>query len=186
MEISKSTKQLFHRRPVTVWLTGLSGSGKSTIAFGFEQRLKAAGYVCYVLDGDCLRKGLNRDLGFSPDDRRENIRRVAEVARMFNEAGLIVIVAFIAPYRDDRRRAREVIGQDRFIEVHVNAPLEVCEQRDPKGLYRKARAGLIPDFTGISAPYEVPQDPALRLDTAQETAEASVVRFWDFFQEMGG
>ncbi len=182
MKNGKSSEALRFHHPVTVWLTGLSGSGKSTIALAFEQRLKATGQACYVLDGDCLRKGLNKDLGFSRQDRRENLRRVAEVARMFNEAGLVVIVAFISPYGDDRGLAREIIGQARFIEVHVDAPIDVCEQRDPKGLYKKARAGLIPDFTGISSPYEVPQDPQLRLCTAEEAPGESVSRLWGFFE----
>ena len=159
--------QLLGQRPATLWLTGLSGSGKSTIARNLEIRLLAAGHACCVLDGDNLRQGLNRDLGFSPDDRAENIRRVAEVARLFNEAGLIVITAFISPYRADRDQARQIIGPDAFLEVFVDASLAVCEQRDPKGHYAKARAGTIENFTGISAPYESPAQPDVVLPTAE-------------------
>ena len=166
----------FDERPLTVWLTGLSGSGKSTIACALKKCLTEAGRICYILDGDDLRKGLNRDLGFSPEDRTENIRRIAEVARLFNEAGLWVIVAFISPYRADRHSARETIGRDRFVEVFIDAPLVVCERRDPKGLYKKARAGLIPEFTGVSAPYEPPDRPALVLSTDRENVSQSVER----------
>lgn len=167
-------KFMSEKPPVTIWLTGLSGSGKSTIAVALEKRLKALGQSCFILDGDVLRKGLNRDLGFSPEDRKENIRRVAEVARLFNEAGLYVIVAFISPYREDRQRARETIGADRFLEVYVNAPLDVCEKRDPKGLYKKVRAGLIPEFTGVTAPYEAPEAPTMILRTDCENVPDSV------------
>lgn len=149
----------------TVWLTGLSGAGKSTLAFALEARLTAAGQPTYVLDGDNLRHNLNRDLGFSPRDRKENIRRSAEVARLMNDAGLIVICAFISPLREDRGMARDIIGDDRFIETYVSTPCAVCEERDTKGLYKKARAGLIKEFTGVSAPYEEPLHPTLALDT---------------------
>jgi len=162
-------ERLLGQRPVTLWLTGLSASGKSSIAYAVEERLIAAGHACVVLDGDNMRHGLNRDLGFSPEDRSENIRRVAEVARLMNEAGLIVITSFISPYAADRTQAREIIGEDRFLETFVDAPLEECERRDPKGLYAKARAGLIPDFTGISAPYEAPIAPDIHLDTASRS-----------------
>ena len=164
-------EQRLRQRAATLWLTGLSGSGKSTLAFELERRLLAQGSVCYVLDGDNIRHGLNRDLGFSAADRHENIRRVAEVARLMNEAGLLVITAFISPYRDDRALARSVIGQERFLEVWVNAELSTCEARDPKGLYAKARAGAIAEFTGVSAPYEAPQHPALTLDTQARTVD---------------
>jgi adenylylsulfate kinase len=146
------------QEPVTVWLTGLSGSGKSTIAYGLEKRLLDAGRIAYVLDGDNIRQGLSNNLGFSAPDRTENIRRVAEVAALMNDAGLIVVTAFISPLRSDRAMARSVIG-DKFLEVHIAAPLSVCEARDPKGLYRRARHGEIENFTGISAPYEVPEHP---------------------------
>lgn len=153
------------QRTATLWLTGLSGSGKSTLACELEQMLVDAGRPAYVLDGDNLRHRLNRDLGFSPRDRQENIRRSAEVARLMNEAGLIVIAAFISPMRQDRDMARAIIGNDSFIEAYVSTPCRVCEERDPKGLYKKARSGEIPEFTGISAPYEVPLYPDLVLDT---------------------
>jgi bifunctional enzyme CysN/CysC len=174
---------LLGQRPVTLWLTGLSGSGKSTFAYALEGRLIAAGHACVVLDGDNVRHGLNRDLGFSPEDRAENIRRIAEVAKLFNEAGLIVITSFISPYRQDRALAREIIGADRFIETLVDAPLEECERRDPKGLYKKARAGQLPDFTGISAPYEAPEEPDLRLETAEASVDGLVEKVWRYFTE---
>lgn len=152
-------------KPLTVWLTGLSGAGKSTVAYALETALDVTDHRAFVLDGDNIRHGLNRDLGFSREDRLENIRRVAEVAKLFNDAGLIAIVAFISPYEEDRKIAREIVGRERFFEVFVSASLECCEQRDPKGLYAKARAGLLPEFTGVSAPYDVPRNPALVLDT---------------------
>jgi bifunctional enzyme CysN/CysC len=162
------------QRAATVWLTGLSGAGKSTIAAELERRLIEMGRPCYMLDGDNIRTGINRDLGFGPDDRQENIRRIAEVARLMNDAGLIAITAFISPYRADREMARSIIGAERFVEVYLDAPLEVCEQRDPKGLYRKARKGEIPEFTGISAPYEPPEQPAMVLRTGARTEEDCV------------
>lgn len=164
------------QRAATIWLTGLSGAGKSTLACAVEQRLMAQGHIAFVLDGDNLRHHLNRDLGFTARDRQENIRRSAEVAKLMNDAGLIVICAFISPLRADRELARQIIGADNFVEVYVSTPREVCEERDPKGLYQKARAGLIPEFTGISAPYEVPLEPALVLDTDQLTLEQSCAR----------
>ena len=167
---------LLRQRGTTIWLTGLSGSGKSTLAKALEVKLVEAGHPCSVLDGDNLRHGLNRDLGFSPEDRSENIRRVAEVARLMNDAGLIVVTAFISPYAKDREMSREIIGEDRFAEVHLSTSIEVCESRDPKGLYRKARAGALPEFTGISAPYEAPASPRLALDTGVLSVEESVAR----------
>ncbi|UXJ53048.1 adenylyl-sulfate kinase [Pseudomonas citronellolis] len=169
-------RQLFGHRPCTFWLTGLSGAGKSTLAFALEQALIDLDRACFVLDGDNVRHGLNRNLGFSATDRAENIRRVAEVARLMNEAGLIVISAFISPFREDRAMAREIIGADRFNEVHVSTPLEICESRDPKGLYHKARNGEIADFTGISSPYEAPDAPQLVLDTSQLDKAAALDR----------
>lgn len=149
--------------PGTIWLTGYSGSGKSTLAFGLEQRLIAAGYAAAVLDGDTVRSGLCSDLGFSLSERAENIRRVAEVAKLMNDAGLIVIVALISPLAREREHARQIIGADRFVEVFVDTPLAICQQRDPKGLYKRALAGEIPDFTGVSSPYEAPIAPDLRI-----------------------
>lgn len=160
----------------TIWLTGLSASGKSTLAFELERRLLDMGKVAYVLDGDNVRHGLSRDLGFSPDDRTENIRRIAEVARLFNDAGMVLITAFISPYRADRDMAREIIGAARFIETHLAADIAACEARDPKGLYRKARAGKLPEFTGISAPYEAPLAPEVVLDTGVLSIEESIER----------
>ncbi len=166
-------QNLLSQKGAALWLTGLSGSGKSTIARRLERELTDMGHACYILDGDNVRHGLNRDLGFSAEDRAENIRRVSEVARLFTDAGIIVITAFISPTLQDRKQAREVIG-DGFVEIFVDTPLEVCETRDPKGLYKKARAGEIPQFTGISAPYEAPASPELTLDTANTPVEASV------------
>ncbi len=163
---SADRERILCQKPVTVWLTGLSGSGKSTLARNLERALADRGYAAFVLDGDTVRGGLCSDLGFSGADRMENIRRVAHVAAMMNDAGLIVITAFISPYRLDRRRAREVIGSERFVEVFVDSPLDVCEQRDAKGLYRKARAGELPEFTGITAPYEIPERPDLTVSTS--------------------
>jgi adenylyl-sulfate kinase len=157
---------LFHQLPATIWFTGLSGAGKTTLAFALEKRLIEMGQGCFVLDGDNVRHGLNRDLGFSHPDRTENIRRIAEVAKLMNDAGLIVITSFISPYRKDRQLARELIGKDNFLEVHLSTSLTVCEERDTKGLYKKARAGILPEFTGVSSPYEAPTDDALSLDTA--------------------
>jgi adenylylsulfate kinase len=167
-----------------VWLTGLSGAGKSTLARGLERELFDLGFQVYVLDGDNVRHGLNSNLGFSPTDREENIRRVGEVAKLMSDAGVITITAFISPYRDDRERARRSTlqaGID-FIEIFVAAPLEVCEQRDTKGLYKKARAGEIKDFTGISAPYEAPTDAEVTLHTDQESAPESVAKAVDFLR----
>jgi adenylylsulfate kinase len=161
----------FGHAPATIWLTGLSGAGKSTIAYELDKMLHDEGRSSYVLDGDNLRHHLNRDLGFSPADRKENIRRTAEVAKMMNEAGLMVIAAFISPYREDRAMAAAIIGESEFIEVYVSTPTAVCEERDPKGLYAKARTGEIPAFTGISSPYEVPLTPALVLDTGEMTLD---------------
>ena len=155
-----------------VWLTGLSGSGKSTVSLAAERRLFDLGYQVYVMDGDNMRHGLNADLGFSPDERAENIRRVGEVAALMSRAGLIVITAFISPYRSDRERARRATGEH-FHEVYIKADLETCERRDPKGLYRKARAGEIADFTGISAPYEAPENPEIVIDTSATDVQAS-------------
>jgi adenylyl-sulfate kinase len=157
-----------------VWLTGLSGSGKSTIAGELERRLLDKGRPVWVLDGDKVREGLCSDLGFSPEHRKENIRRVAEVARLFADAGLLCVVAFISPYRADRDRARGLLPVGRFIEVYLSAPLEACERRDPKGLYAKARAGLLKDFTGVSAPYEAPLKPELELRTDKLTVAECV------------
>ncbi|MCA7011032.1 adenylyl-sulfate kinase [Dickeya dadantii] len=154
-------------RGVVVWFTGLSGSGKSTLAGALEQALFARGVSTYLLDGDNVRHGLCRDLGFSDDDRRENIRRVGEVARLMVDAGLVVLTAFISPHRAERQMVRELLDQEQFLEVFVDTPLAICEARDPKGLYRKARAGELRNFTGIDAVYEAPEQPELHLDGQQ-------------------
>lgn len=175
--------QLLRQRPVTLWMTGLSGAGKSTLAFALEKQLLSLGHACFVLDGDNIRHGLNQDLGFSPEDRAENIRRVAEVAKLLNAAGLIVITSFISPYRDDRAKACQVIGEAAFREIYISTALEHCEQRDVKGLYQKARGGLISDFTGISAPFEAPIDPALSIDTTDLPIEASIAQLLDLLRD---
>ncbi len=164
------------QKSVAVWFTGLSGAGKSTLAFALEHRLIILGRACYVLDGDNVRHGLNRDLGFTPEHRTENIRRIAEVTQLMNDAGLIVIAAFISPYREDREMARQIIGADKFIEIHVCTPLSVCETRDTKGMYKRAKAGEIAAFTGVSAPYEIPVSAALTLDTSTTDVAACIDR----------
>jgi bifunctional enzyme CysN/CysC len=165
-----------------IWLTGLSGAGKSTIATELERELFAMGSHTYILDGDNIRHGLSANLGFSPEDRQENIRRVGEVARLLMDAGVLVITAFISPYRDDRRLARSLVDDGDFIEIYVNAPVEVCEQRDPKGLYKKARAGQIANFTGISAPYEAPEKPEVEVHTDKQSAAECVAHIIDYLK----
>lgn len=168
---SNERATLLGQKPLTLWLTGLSASGKSTLAYALERALIDAGRACYVLDGDNVRHGMNRNLGFSTADRSENIRRIAEVAKLMNDAGLIVITAFISPIVADRSIAKEIIGTHQFREIYVNTPLATCEARDPKGLYAKARAGEIATFTGISAAYEPPITPDLTLDTSNASLE---------------
>jgi adenylylsulfate kinase len=169
----------------TVWLTGLSGSGKSTIAVDLEKRLWERGVRAYILDGDNIRHGLNKNLGFSPADRTENIRRIGEVAKLFTEAGVVAVTAFISPYRADRDQVRAIMGDGDFVEVHVDCPVEVCEQRDVKGLYKKARAGEIKEFTGISAPYEAPEKAELTINTAGQSVEASVNQILAYLEKQG-
>jgi adenylyl-sulfate kinase len=171
--------------PATVWFTGLSGAGKSTLAFAAERALTDRGIAAYVLDGDNVRFGLNRDLGFSPADRTENIRRIGEVCRLMHDAGLIVLTAFISPYLADRQQVRELHPAGNFYEVHVATALHVCEQRDVKGLYAKARTGQTPHFSGVSAPYEPPMAPELRLDTAELAVEGAVARILQRLQRDG-
>ncbi len=173
------------QRGVTVWLTGLSGSGKSTLAVAAESALLERGRHAYVLDGDNIRHGLNKNLGFSPEDRTENIRRIGEVAKLFTDAGVIVFTSFISPYRTDRDAVRALMDEGDFVEVFVDAPLDVCEERDVKGLYRKARAGEIPEFTGISAPYEAPERPELVLHTGRQTVQESVETMLQYLEEKG-
>jgi adenylylsulfate kinase len=173
------------QRGVTVWLTGLSGSGKSTVAVAAEHALVQRGRLAYVLDGDNIRHGLNSNLGFSPEDRSENIRRIGEVAKLFTDSGVIVFSSFISPYRGDRDNVRELMGEGDFVEVLVDASLETCESRDVKGLYQKARAGEIPEFTGISAPYEAPENPELVLDTNVQSVEESVAQLVAYLEKGG-
>lgn len=167
-------KERLQQAPKLIWLTGLSGSGKSTLAIGLEQYLFETGFKVYLLDGDNIRKGINKDLGFSSADRTENIRRIAEVSKLMLDAGLIIISAFISPLRVQRAMVKQIVGEDRFTEVFIDCPLEICEQRDSKGLYQKARKGLIPDFTGIDSPYEIPENPHLIVHTDKETIEESL------------
>jgi adenylylsulfate kinase len=176
-EITKADREKFlNQKGVVIWFTGLSGSGKSTLAHAVEEKLMARDHLSYVLDGDNVRHGLNKNLGFSPEDREENIRRIGEVAKLFAEAGLITMTAFISPYKADRHKARQLLPEGEFIEVYVKVPLEVAEQRDTKGLYRKARNGEIKEFTGISAPYEEPDHPELLIDTSVMDVESSADR----------
>ncbi len=170
MDVSAATRaRLKGQRPVAIWLTGLSAAGKSTIANALEVALAERGQHTYLLDGDNVRLGLCRDLGFTDEDRVENIRRIAELGRLFVDAGLIVITAFISPFRADRALARGIIGEDSFIEVFIDTPLAECERRDPKGLYGKARAGLIKNFTGIDSVYEPPLNPEIRVGTLEQS-----------------
>jgi len=167
----------------TIWMTGLSGSGKSTLAVALEKELWNRGVRAYVLDGDNIRHGLNHDLGFSPEDRTENIRRIGEVAKLFTDAGIVNVTAFISPYRADRDKVRAIMSDGDFIEVFVDCALEICEQRDPKGLYKKARAGQIPEFTGISAPYESPLAAEIALDTGKQSEQDSLAEIVSYLEE---
>jgi adenylylsulfate kinase len=173
------------QKPCVIWFTGLSGAGKSTLANALERALFERGHHCYLLDGDNVRHGLNRDLGFSDADRVENIRRIAEVAKLLVDAGLIAMTAFISPFRADRQLARDLLPADEFIEVHVATSLAVCEQRDPKGLYRKARAGQIPNFTGIDSAYEAPVNPELVVDTGAEDLDGCVQSLLAYLEQRG-
>lgn len=174
-KVSREEREaLLDQKGVVVWFTGLSGSGKSTVANELAHKLHSMGKLVYILDGDNVRHGMNKDLGFSPEDRSENIRRISEVANLFADAGVITLTAFISPYRKDRNFCRELVGDNRFIEVFAKASLEACEDRDPKGLYKKARAGEIKDFTGVDAPYEEPEDPEVLLNTDQEDVSESM------------
>lgn len=168
-----------------LWFTGLSASGKSTLANHLSREMHKAGIHCYVLDGDNIRHGLNKNLGFSPEDRKENIRRIGEVAKLFVDAGLIVMSAFISPYREDRASARRLLKEDEFIEVYVKCALTECEKRDPKGIYRKARAGQIKDFTGISAPYEEPERPEIVLESDRQTPDECVAAIFQYLRSNG-
>ena len=199
MAIQKATNITWHKGAVTredrerllnqqgavIWYTGLSGSGKSTLAHAVEEKLFETGHISYVLDGDNIRHGLNKNLGFSPEDREENIRRIGEVSRLFADTGIIAMTAFISPYRADRDKARALVEAGKFIEIYVKVPLEVAEKRDPKGLYKKARAGEIKEFTGIDAPYEEPINPELTIDTSLKNLEQSVQIVMDYLVKKG-
>ena len=167
-------KKAMMQEPRLIWLTGLSGAGKTTLALRLEQYFFSKGFKVFILDGDNVRNGLCNDLGFSEESRKENLRRVAEVATLMLDAGLIVICAFISPNAEDRMAIKNIVGEQRFIEVYVSCPVEICEERDVKGLYAKARTGIIPNFTGVSAPYDAPVSPDIELRTADETVDESV------------
>ena len=174
-------ERLTGHRAFTIWFTGHSASGKSTLANATEKALHERGCHTYILDGDNVRHGLNKDLGFSPEDRTENIRRIGEVASLLRQCGVINLIAFISPYRTDRRAARELAnGDGTFVEVYVDCPIEVCEQRDPKGIYKKAREGIIKEFTGISAPYEPPEKPEIHIRTDKHSIEECVQMIIDY------
>ncbi len=179
--LSRADKeQLLGQRGVMLWFTGLSGSGKSTVAIALERELQKRGLLCRILDGDNIRSGINANLGFSEEDRRENIRRVAEVAKLFVDTGIITIAAFVSPTEELRQLAESIIGKDDFKEIYISTPLAECERRDVKGLYARARRGEVKNFTGISAPFEAPQHPALSLDTSALSLEESVKKLLDF------
>jgi len=167
-------ENLLKQRGMMIWFTGLSGSGKSTIALGVERELHQRGILCRILDGDNIRCGINAGLGFSAEDRKENIRRIAEVGKLFVDTGIVTLAAFVSPTNEYRQMARNIIGSEDFLEVYVSTPLEICEQRDVKGLYARARRGEVKDFTGISAPFEIPEHPALSVDTSRQPLEESV------------
>ena len=166
-------------RSFLIWFTGLSGSGKSTVANAVESKLFENGVRTYVLDGDNIRNGINKGLTFSPEDRKENIRRVGEIANLFVDAGMVVLAAFVSPYREDRENVKAIVGEDKFVEIYVNTSIEECEKRDVKGLYKKARRGEIKNLTGIDAPYEAPLEPTLEIDTASLTIEEAVSKVLD-------
>jgi len=177
--------KLLNQKGATIWLTGLSGSGKSTIAVELEHALIENKHQAYILDGDNIRHGLNKNLGFSPEDRTENIRRIGEVARLFTEANIITIAAFVSPYREDRDNVRKLLGHGEFVETYIKCSLEVCETRDTKGLYKKARAGEVKDFTGISAPYEEPLNPELTIDSSMLSVEESTRSILNYLEAKG-
>ncbi len=181
--LSRADKeQLLGQRGVMLWFTGLSGSGKSTVAIALERELQKRGLLCRILDGDNIRSGINANLGFSEEDRRENIRRVAEVSKLFVDTGIITIAAFVSPTEDLRQLAEQIIGKEDFKEIYISTPLAECERRDVKGLYARARRGEVKNFTGISAPFEAPQHPALSLDTSVLSLEESVRKLLDLLE----
>lgn len=175
--MSRADKErLLGQRGMMVWFTGLSGSGKSTVAMGVERELHKRGILCRILDGDNIRAGINSNLGFSAEDRRENIRRIAEIGKLFVQTGVVTLACFVSPTNDVRRLARSIIGSDDYREIFVSTPLQECERRDVKGLYARARRGEVKDFTGISAPFEIPENPAMEIDTSRLSLEESVNR----------
>lgn len=176
---------LLKQKGALLWFTGLSGSGKSTLAYTLEHALVQRGHLAYVLDGDNIRHGLNKNLGFSAEDRCENIRRIGEVGALFVDAGIIAMTAFISPYRADRRTARETIGPDSFFEVFCDTPMDVCEERDPKGLYKKARAGELKGFTGVDDPYEAPENPEVVIDTSKVSPQEAAVMLCEVLEKAG-
>lgn len=178
-------EKLNNHKAVNLWFTGLSGSGKSTLAHAVEERLFLRGFRTFVFDGDNVRHGLCGDLGFSQNDRHENIRRIAEMVKLFLEAGVLSLTAFISPFCNDRQRVRELLGEDNFLEIYCRCSLETCEKRDVKGLYKRARQGEIKNFTGISSPYEVPENPDLLIDTDEESLEESVEKVIDLLVQRG-
>jgi len=178
-------ERLLGQKGVTLWFTGLSQSGKSTLATEVEKILYERGYITFILDGDNIRHGLNRNLGFSPEDREENIRRIGEVGHLFSQAGIINMTAFISPYRADRKKARDLAKEDEFIEIFCRCSLDACEKRDGKGLYKKARAGKVPEFTGISAPYEEPENPEIIIETDRGTIEEGVRKIISYLEKNG-
>jgi len=185
-EVSKEERaKIKDQKPCILWFTGLSGSGKSTIANAVELALNKQGKHTYLLDGDNIRMGLNRGLGFSDEDRVENIRRIGEVAKLFVDSGLIVLTAFISPFRKERQSVRELVEKDAFIEIFIDTPLKVCESRDPKGLYKKAREGEIPNFTGVSSPYEAPAKPEIHIKNDKISIEDVTQLIIDYLQEKG-
>ena len=197
MDIQKATNIYWHKaaitredrerlnghRGFTIWFTGLSAAGKSTLAVALEKALFERGHRTYILDGDNVRHGLNKNLGFSQEDREENIRRIGEVARLFSDCGIITMTAFISPYQRDRRMARSLFEEGSFIEVFVDCPIEICEKRDPKGVYEKARRGLIKSFTGISAPYEIPEEAEIHLCTDEMTEDACITAIVEYLEK---
>ncbi|MCG3132246.1 MAG: putative adenylyl-sulfate kinase [Phycisphaerae bacterium] len=184
--VSRAEREaLLKQKGVLLWFTGLSGSGKSTIAYTLEHALVQRGRLAYVLDGDNIRHGLNKNLGFSAEDRAENIRRIGEVGKLFVDAGVITMTSFISPYRSDRDAARKTVGEGNFFEIFCDTPIEVCEQRDPKGLYKKARAGEIKGFTGIDDPYEAPLNPELVIDNSKCTPQEAAVRLIELLEKQG-
>ena len=175
--------QLLGQKGIMVWFTGLSGSGKSTVAMGVERELHARGILCRILDGDNIRAGINSNLGFTAEDRNENIRRIAEVCRLFTDTGIITIAAFVSPTTNLRRMARDIVGKEDFVEVYMSTPLSECERRDVKGLYARARRGEVKDFTGISAPFDIPENPAVTIDTTGSDPETCAMRIFEKIEQ---